>query len=72
MNAQQLAALGEQFDTVLDCGLFHVLDDDDRVQFDDSLRVVLPTGGRYHMLCFSDRQRGDWGGPEYSRYGDLQ
>ena len=33
----------------------------DRVQFVDSLRAVLPTGGRYHMLCFSDRQPGDWG-----------
>jgi len=60
-NALQLAALGEQFDTVVDCGLFHVFDDDDRVQFVDSLRVVVPTGGRYHMLCFSDRQPGDWG-----------
>jgi cyclopropane fatty-acyl-phospholipid synthase-like methyltransferase len=56
-----LAALDEQFDTVLDCGLFHVLDDDDRAQFVDSVRAVLPTGGCYHMLCFSDRQPGDWG-----------
>jgi cyclopropane fatty-acyl-phospholipid synthase-like methyltransferase len=60
-NALQLAALDEQFDTVLDCGLFHVLDDDDRARFVDSLRAVLPTGGSYHMLCFSDRQPGDWG-----------
>jgi hypothetical protein len=21
---------------------------------------VIPLGGRYHLLCFSDRQPGDW------------
>jgi cyclopropane fatty-acyl-phospholipid synthase-like methyltransferase len=60
-NALQLGALDDQFDTVLDCGLFHVFEDDERAQFIDSLRAVLPTGGSYHMLCFSDRQPGDWG-----------
>jgi hypothetical protein len=60
-NALRLSDLDEQFDTVLDCGLFHVLDDDDRALFVDSVGAVLPTGGCYHMLCFSDRQPGDWG-----------
>jgi hypothetical protein len=46
---------------VLDCGLFHVLEDDDRTRFVDSLRTAIPLGGRYFMLCFSDRQPGDWG-----------
>ena len=60
-NALQLASLGEPFDTVLDCGLFHVFDDDDRARFVDSLRAVIRPGGRYHMLCFSDRQPGSFG-----------
>ncbi|MHB8468023.1 MAG: class I SAM-dependent methyltransferase, partial [Acidimicrobiales bacterium] len=60
-NALDLASLGEQFDTVLDCGLFHVFDDDDRARFVDSLGAVVPAGGRYHLLCFSDRQPGEWG-----------
>ena len=60
-DALQLSDLNEQFDNVLDCGLFHVLEDDDRVQYVDSLRSVLPPGGRIYMLCFSDRQPGDWG-----------
>jgi cyclopropane fatty-acyl-phospholipid synthase-like methyltransferase len=60
-NALQLSDLNEQFDSVLDSGLFHVFDDDDRVQYVDSLRAVLPPGGRMYMLCFSDRQPGDWG-----------
>jgi len=60
-DALRLSDLDEQFDNVLDCGLFHVFDDDDRVQYVDSLRAVVPPGGRIYMLCFSDRQPGDWG-----------
>ncbi len=55
-NAVDLESLGEQFDTVLDSGLFQVFDDDDRVRYVDSLRAAT---ARYHMLCFSDRQPGD-------------
>jgi SAM-dependent methyltransferase len=60
-DALELPNLGESFDTVLDCGLFHVLDDVDRAQFTESVRTALAADGRYHMLCFSDRQPGDWG-----------
>ena len=60
-DALRLADLGEQFDTVLDSGLFHVFDDEDRARFAGSLVAVIPTGGRYHMLCFSDRQPGTFG-----------
>ena len=60
-DALRLVDLGEQFDTVLDCGLFHVLDDDQRERYVKSLAAVVPPGGRYHMLCFSDHQPGDWG-----------
>jgi cyclopropane fatty-acyl-phospholipid synthase-like methyltransferase len=57
-DALRLAALGELFDTVLDSGLFHVFQDDDRPLFVDGLRAVVRPGGRYLMLCFSDRQPG--------------
>jgi len=60
-DALQLASLHQQFDTVLDCGLFHALDDDDRRSFVESLRAVIQPGGRYFMLCFSDRQLGSCG-----------
>jgi SAM-dependent methyltransferase len=60
-NALDMSDLGTQFDTVLDCGLFHVFDDDDRARFVPSLEGVVVPGGRYFMLCFSDKQRGDWG-----------
>ncbi len=61
LNALALSSLGEQFDTVLDCGLFHVFGDDDRPRFVKELRASIPVGGHYYMLCFSDRQPGDWG-----------
>jgi 2-polyprenyl-3-methyl-5-hydroxy-6-metoxy-1,4-benzoquinol methylase len=49
-SALELLALGEQFDTVVDCGLFHIFDDQDRSRFVDSLRFAIPLGGRYSML----------------------
>jgi cyclopropane fatty-acyl-phospholipid synthase-like methyltransferase len=60
-DALDLSGLGRQFDTVLDCGLFHVFEDPDRPKFLASLAGVMRPGGRYFMLCFSDRQPGDWG-----------
>ena len=60
-DALDLPALGERFDTVLDCGLFHVFDDHDRARFVASLESVVDPGGRYFLLCFSDKQPGDWG-----------
>jgi SAM-dependent methyltransferase len=70
-DALDLAALGEPFDTVLDCGLFHVFDDHDRRLFVDSLGVAVEPGGRYFMLCFSDRQPGDWG-PRRVRQDEIR
>jgi SAM-dependent methyltransferase len=60
-DALQLRSLGEQFDTVLDSGVFHVFEDDDRTRYVDSLTAAIVPGGRYFMLCFSERQPGDWG-----------
>ena len=69
-DALHLGDLGEQFDTVLDCGLFHVLNDAERVRYVHSLGEVLPQGARLHILCFSDRQPGDWG-PRRVRQGEI-
>ena len=60
-DALRLESLGEQFDVVLDCGLFHVFDDEDRQPFVESLARVTRTGGRYYMLCFSDEEPTGWG-----------
>jgi cyclopropane fatty-acyl-phospholipid synthase-like methyltransferase len=60
-DACDMGFLGEDFDTALDCGLFHVLTDENRPRFVDSLRSVVRPGGVYHMLCFSEHEPGDLG-----------
>jgi len=60
-DALHLDRLGEQFDVVLDSGVFHVFDDADRPRYVASLAAVVRPGGRYHLLCFSERTPGDWG-----------
>jgi cyclopropane fatty-acyl-phospholipid synthase-like methyltransferase len=60
-DALELETRNEHYDTVLDCGLFHVFDDHDRASFVRNLLATVAPGGRYFMLCFSDRQPGDWG-----------
>jgi len=57
----------EHYDTVLDCGLFHAFDDDDRAIYVRNLTAIVAPGGRYLMLCFSDQQPGDWGPRRISR-----
>jgi cyclopropane fatty-acyl-phospholipid synthase-like methyltransferase len=60
-DALHLDRLGRQFDVITDSGVFHVFSDDDRAVFVTSLRSVLRPGGMYYMMCFSDREPGDWG-----------
>ena len=60
-DARQLDAPAEPFDTVLDCGLLHVFEDEDREPFVESLGRVLRPGGHYFMLCFSDEEPPGWG-----------
>ena len=60
-DALRLADLGDQFDTVLDSGLFHVFDDERRGRYVEALGAAVRPGGRYFMCCFSDRQPGEWG-----------
>ncbi len=66
-NALELESRNERYDTVLDCGLFHVFEDVDRSSFVGSLQAIIVPGGRYFMLCFSDQQPGDWGPRRVSR-----
>ena len=67
LDARRLGELGESFDTVLDCGLFHVFDPGDRCAYVASLASATTPGARYFMLCFSDEQPGDWGPHRISR-----
>jgi SAM-dependent methyltransferase len=60
-DALSLGDLGESFDTILDSGLFHVFDDDNRARYVSGLASVLRPGGRLYLMCFSDRQPGTFG-----------
>jgi SAM-dependent methyltransferase len=60
-DALDLGALGEQYDTVLDSGLFHSFEDDNRSRLVSSLKAAIVPGGHYYLLCFTDQQPGDWG-----------
>jgi ubiquinone/menaquinone biosynthesis C-methylase UbiE len=53
-DALQLQRLGRTFETVLDCGLFHTFDGDERPGYVASLASVTERGGTLHVLCFSD------------------
>jgi len=57
-DALRLDELNQQFDTIIDAGLFHNLSDGDRKRYAASLTSVLRKGGSYYMLCFSDTQGG--------------
>ena len=70
INAQFLTAdltadpppnLGGQFDTIIDCGTFHVFTNAMRVPFQQFLTAHTKVGSRYFMLCFSDKAPGTSG-----------
>jgi cyclopropane fatty-acyl-phospholipid synthase-like methyltransferase len=56
MDALSLKELPEVFDSVIDCGLFHALSDEDRRRYVNGLATVLRPGGRLFLLCFSDAE----------------
>ena len=56
-----LDRLGRTFASVLDNGVFHVFDDDDRVRYVRSLGSVLDAGGVLHLMCFSELTPGTLG-----------
>ena len=57
----RLGDLAVAFDTIIDSGVFHVFDDEDRARYVASLASALRPGGRCYLICFSDRQPGDAG-----------
>jgi hypothetical protein len=42
------------FETVLDCGLFHTFDSDERPRYVASLASVIEHEGTLYVFCFSD------------------
>ena len=53
-DALHLERLGRTFQTVLDCGLFHTFNGEERPEYVASLASVTERGGTLYVLCFSD------------------
>jgi SAM-dependent methyltransferase len=53
-DAFQLERLGRSFETVLDCGLFHTFNAEERAAYVASLASVTEHGGILYILCFSN------------------
>jgi cyclopropane fatty-acyl-phospholipid synthase-like methyltransferase len=70
-DALNLAELRLNVDTIIDSGLFHSFDDEDRARYVASIASVLESGGTCYLMCFSDRQPGDFG-PRRIRQEELR
>ena len=70
-DALHLERLKQEFDTITDCGLFHTFSDEERGIFVRSLKTALNESGTYLMLCFSDKEPADWGGPRRISKGEI-
>jgi ubiquinone/menaquinone biosynthesis C-methylase UbiE len=53
-DAFQLERLGRRFETVLDCGLFHTFDGDERPGYVASLASITEPGGTLYVLSLGD------------------
>ncbi|MER7228582.1 TPMT family class I SAM-dependent methyltransferase [Streptomyces rubradiris] len=63
--------MGEQFDTVLDCALFHAFSETERVRYAGSLATVMPPDARLFLLCISDRHH-PGSGPRRESQGGIR
>ena len=52
-----------KFDNVTDSGLFHTFYDSERPVYAREIARTLRAGGKYFMICFSEKEPTDWGGP---------
>src|SRR6185436_657513 len=53
-DAFELDRLGRRFKTVMDCGLFHTFDSEERPRYVASLASVIEHEGTVYVLCFGD------------------
>ena len=70
-DALHLHRLGRVFETVLDCGLLHTFDGEERRDYVASLASVTGRRGHLYVLCFSDVGP-DTGGPHRISQEELR
>ena len=71
-NALSLDFKEGVFDNVIDSGLFHTFPDDDRPVYAREVARVLARGGKYFMLCFSEKEPTNWGGPRRVTRNEIE
>ena len=71
-NALSLDFESRYFDNTIDSGLFHTFSDNERLVFAREIARVLTTNGRYFMLCFSDKEPTNWGGPRRITKAEIE
>jgi SAM-dependent methyltransferase len=67
LDALTLATFDRHFDSVIDCGLFHVFSDEDRPRYVSGLAHVMNAGAKIFLECFSDAEPAGFGPRRISR-----
>jgi cyclopropane fatty-acyl-phospholipid synthase-like methyltransferase len=70
-DALNLSSQERGFGTIIDSGVFHIFSDEDRPQYVASVASALEPGGYLYLMCFSDKQPGDFG-PRRVRQEELR
>lgn len=70
-DALRLQDLEHSYDTVIDCGLFHMFTDEGRLRYVSSVGRALKPGSTLFVLCFSEREPA-WGGPRRITRRELE
>ena len=60
-DALALVGCPDRYDTIVDCGLFHLFADEDRETYVKGLTSVTDIGGRLMIICFSELEPGTLG-----------
>ena len=66
-----VGSLGRSFRSVIDSGMFHTLDDDERRRYVDELARCVEPGGRVFLMCFSELTPGTEG-PRRVTQGEIR
>ncbi len=57
----------KQFDFILDRGVFHTIDPNERPKYVSSIKELLKEDGLYFMKCFSTKTLGTWGPHRFTK-----
>ncbi len=71
-NALNLKLGQSRFDNAIDSGLFHTFHDNERPVYAKEVAKSLREGGKYFMMCFSENEPTDWGGPRRVSRAEIQ